>query len=140
MKIRQRVGDFHGIFPAMVERSELLARIRRALKRSRVVALIGPRQSGKTTLAREIGPTAQACAVSREPKFDPDKVNPNRSGISLGHPVGATGAIITTRALCELQRVGGRYALATMCIGGGHGISAIFERAYEPRGRLGSDR
>jgi acetyl-CoA C-acetyltransferase len=72
---------------------------------------------------------AQACAVSRELKLDPGKVNPNGSGISLGHPVGATGAIITTKALYELHRVGGRYALATMCIGGGQGIAAIFERA-----------
>jgi len=51
------------------------------------------------------------------------------AGISLGHPIGATGAIITTKALYELQRVGGRYALVTMCIGGGQGIAAIFERA-----------
>ena len=72
---------------------------------------------------------AQACAVSRELDFDPAKVNPNGSGISLGHPIGATGAIITTKALYELQRVGGRYALVTMCIGGGQGIAAIFERA-----------
>jgi acetyl-CoA C-acetyltransferase len=72
---------------------------------------------------------AQACAVSRELDFDPAKVNPNGSGISLGHPVGATGAIITTKALYELARVNGRYALATMCIGGGQGIAAIFERA-----------
>ena len=72
---------------------------------------------------------AQACAVSRELAFDPAKVNPNGSGISLGHPVGATGAIITTKALYELARVKGRYALATMCIGGGQGIAAIFERA-----------
>jgi acetyl-CoA C-acetyltransferase len=72
---------------------------------------------------------AQACAVTQELGFDPAKVNPNGSGISLGHPVGATGAIITTKALYELQRVGGRYALATMCIGGGQGIAAIFERA-----------
>lgn len=72
---------------------------------------------------------AQACAVSRELDFDPAKVNPNGSGISLGHPVGATGAIIATKALYELQRIGGRYALATMCIGGGQGISVIFERA-----------
>lgn len=72
---------------------------------------------------------AQACAVIQELDFDPAKVNPNGSGISLGHPVGATGAIITTKALYELQRTGGRYALATMCIGGGQGIAAIFERA-----------
>ncbi|MCI1047489.1 MULTISPECIES: beta-ketothiolase BktB [Caballeronia] len=71
---------------------------------------------------------AQACAVSQELKLDPAKVNPNGSGISLGHPIGATGALITVKALYELQRIGGRYALVTMCIGGGQGIAAIFER------------
>lgn len=71
---------------------------------------------------------AQACAVMRELGMDPRKVNPNGSGISLGHPVGATGAIITTKAIYELHRTGGRYALVTMCIGGGQGIAAIFER------------
>ncbi len=73
---------------------------------------------------------AQACAVSKELGFDPAKVNPNGSGISLGHPVGATGAIITVKALYELERIGGRYALVTMCIGGGQGIAAIFERVH----------
>lgn len=72
---------------------------------------------------------AQACAVIRELGLDPAKVNPNGSGISLGHPVGATGAIITTKAIAELHRTGGRYALVTLCIGGGQGIAAIFERA-----------
>jgi acetyl-CoA C-acetyltransferase len=71
---------------------------------------------------------AQACAVTNELKLDPSKVNPNGSGISLGHPIGATGALITVKALYELQRIGGRYALVTMCIGGGQGIAAIFER------------
>ncbi len=71
---------------------------------------------------------AQACAVSRDLGLDPAKVNPNGSGISLGHPIGATGALITVKALYELERVGGRYALVTMCIGGGQGIAAIFER------------
>ncbi|MBN3780844.1 acetyl-CoA C-acyltransferase family protein [Burkholderia sp. Ac-20345] len=71
---------------------------------------------------------AQACAVTQELGLDPAKVNPNGSGISLGHPIGATGALITVKALYELQRVGGRYALVTMCIGGGQGIAAIFER------------
>jgi acetyl-CoA C-acetyltransferase len=71
---------------------------------------------------------AQACAVTQELGLDPAKVNPNGSGISLGHPVGATGAIITTKAIYELQRTGGRYALVTMCIGGGQGIAAVFER------------
>jgi acetyl-CoA C-acetyltransferase len=71
---------------------------------------------------------AQACAVSRELGLDPARVNPNGSGISLGHPVGATGAMITIKAIHELHRIGGRYALATMCIGGGQGIAAIFEK------------
>jgi acetyl-CoA C-acetyltransferase len=71
---------------------------------------------------------AQACAVAKDLGADPAKVNPNGSGISLGHPIGATGAIITTKALYELQRTGGRYALVTMCIGGGQGIAAVFER------------
>ena len=71
---------------------------------------------------------AQACAVSRDLNLDPAKVNPNGSGISLGHPIGATGALITVKALHELQRIQGRYALVTMCIGGGQGIAAIFER------------
>ena len=71
---------------------------------------------------------AQACAVTRDLGLDPAKVNPNGSGISLGHPIGATGALITVKALHELQRTQGRYALVTMCIGGGQGIAAIFER------------
>ncbi len=71
---------------------------------------------------------AQACAVAKDLGFPADKVNPNGSGISLGHPIGATGAIITVKALYELQRTGGRHALVTMCIGGGQGIAAVFER------------
>ena len=71
---------------------------------------------------------AQACAVTQTLGLDPAKVNPNGSGISLGHPIGATGALITVKALYELQRIQGRYALVTMCIGGGQGIAAIFER------------
>lgn len=71
---------------------------------------------------------AQACAVTRSLGLDPAKVNPNGSGISLGHPIGATGAVITVKALHELERINGRYALVTMCIGGGQGIAAIFER------------
>jgi acetyl-CoA C-acetyltransferase len=71
---------------------------------------------------------AQACAVSRALDFDPERVNPNGSGISLGHPVGATGAILTVKALYELARIGGRRALVTMCIGGGQGIAAVYER------------
>jgi acetyl-CoA C-acetyltransferase len=70
---------------------------------------------------------AQACAVTRELGFDPAKVNPNGSGISLGHPIGATGAILLTKVIYELRRTGGRYGLATMCIGGGQGIAAVVE-------------
>ncbi len=71
---------------------------------------------------------AQALAVSRDLELDPARVNPNGSGISIGHPIGATGALITVKALYELQRTGGRHALVTMCIGGGQGIAAVFER------------
>jgi acetyl-CoA C-acetyltransferase len=70
----------------------------------------------------------QALAVLRELGLSEAKTNPHGSGISLGHPVGATGSIITVKALYELQRINGRYALVTMCIGGGQGIAAIFER------------
>ena len=71
---------------------------------------------------------AQALAVVRELGLPADRTNPNGSGISLGHPIGATGAILTVKALYELRRTGGRYALVTMCIGGGQGIAAVFER------------
>jgi len=70
---------------------------------------------------------AQALSVTKELGLDPEKVNPNGSGISLGHPIGATGALITVKALYELKRIGGRYAVVTMCIGGGQGIAALFE-------------
>jgi acetyl-CoA C-acetyltransferase len=71
---------------------------------------------------------AQACAVSKELQFDPAKVNPNGGAIALGHPIGATGCILTIKAIAELHRTGGRYAIVTMCIGGGQGIAAVFER------------
>jgi acetyl-CoA C-acetyltransferase len=71
---------------------------------------------------------AQAIAVIRELDLPSARTNPNGSGISLGHPIGATGCILTVKALYELERTGGRYALVTMCIGGGQGIAAIFER------------
>lgn len=70
---------------------------------------------------------AQALAVVRELGLPAERTNPNGSGVSLGHPLGATGAILTVKALYELRRTGGRYALVTMCIGGGQGIAAIFE-------------
>ena len=72
---------------------------------------------------------AQACGVAKELGLDPVKTNPNGSGISLGHPIGATGAILTIKAAYELQRTGGRYALITMCIGGGQGIAMVIENA-----------
>jgi acetyl-CoA C-acetyltransferase len=71
---------------------------------------------------------AQACGVAKELGFDPAKTNPNGSGISLGHPIGATGAILTIKAAYELQRTGGQYGLITMCIGGGQGIAMVIER------------
>jgi acetyl-CoA C-acetyltransferase len=102
---------------------------------------IGPVPAVRTVLARaklDVGDldvievneafAAQALAVARDLGLPVDRTNPNGSGISLGHPIGATGAILTVKALYELQRVGGRYALVTMCIGGGQGIAAIYER------------
>ena len=71
---------------------------------------------------------SQALAVNKELGFDPAKVNPNGGAIALGHPVGATGAIITVKALYELERIGGKRALITMCIGGGQGIAMAIER------------
>ncbi|MBK9363136.1 MAG: acetyl-CoA C-acyltransferase family protein [Rubrivivax sp.] len=71
---------------------------------------------------------AQAIAVSRGLELDPAKTNPNGGAIALGHPIGCSGAFIATKALYELQRTNGRYALVTMCIGGGQGIAAVFER------------
>ena len=73
---------------------------------------------------------SQACAVSRELGLDPARVNPNGGAIALGHPIGATGAIITVKALYELARVNGRCGLVTMCIGGGQGIAMAFERLH----------
>ena len=70
----------------------------------------------------------QALAVSCDLKLDPKKTNPNGGAVGLGHPIGATGAVLTVKALHELQRTGGRYALVTMCIGGGQGIAAVYER------------
>jgi acetyl-CoA C-acetyltransferase len=71
---------------------------------------------------------AQALAVSKALELDPKKTNPNGGAIALGHPVGCSGAYLATKAIYELQRAGGRYALVTMCVGGGQGIAVIFER------------
>jgi acetyl-CoA C-acetyltransferase len=102
---------------------------------------IGPVQAVQSALARaglKVGDmdvvesneafAAQACAVARDLKFDPSKTNPNGGAVALGHPIGATGCLLTVKAIYELQRTGGRYALVTMCIGGGQGIAAVFER------------
>ncbi|MBN8749312.1 Beta-ketothiolase BktB [Xylophilus ampelinus] len=94
----------------------------------KVLARTGLKVSDLDVIESNEAFAAQACAVMKELDFDPAKVNVNGSGISLGHPVGATGAIITVKAIAELHRVQGRYALVTMCIGGGQGIAAIFER------------
>lgn len=71
---------------------------------------------------------AQALTVSKGLDLDPAKTNPNGGAIALGHPIGASGAVIATKAIHELHRIGGKYALATMCIGGGQGIAVVFER------------
>ncbi len=71
---------------------------------------------------------AQALAAARDLNLAMDHTNPNGSGISLGHPIGATGCLITVKLLYELKRIQGRYGLVSMCIGGGQGIAAIFER------------
>jgi acetyl-CoA C-acetyltransferase len=71
---------------------------------------------------------AQAMGVSQELGLDPKKVNPNGGAVALGHPIGATGCILTIKCMYELQRTGGRYGLVTMCIGGGQGIAAVIER------------
>ncbi|MEL7116827.1 MAG: acetyl-CoA C-acyltransferase, partial [Pseudomonadota bacterium] len=73
---------------------------------------------------------AQACAVNAGLGLDADKVNPNGGAIALGHPIGATGAIISIKTLYELERIGGQYGLVTMCIGGGQGIALAFERMH----------
>lgn len=70
----------------------------------------------------------QSCAVAKELQFDPGKTNPNGGAVALGHPIGATGSILVIKAIYELRRSGGRYALITLCIGGGQGIAAIFEK------------
>ena len=72
---------------------------------------------------------AQACAVTKSLGLDPARVNPNGGAIALGHPIGATGAIIATKLVHELHRIKGRYGMATMCIGGGQGISIIVDTA-----------
>jgi len=71
---------------------------------------------------------AQALGVNQQLGLDPAKVNPNGGAVALGHPIGATGCILTVKCMYELHRTGKRYGLITMCIGGGQGIAAIIER------------
>lgn len=82
---------------------------------------------------------AQALAVINELGLDSDRVNPNGGAIALGHPTGATGAILVAKALSELERIGGRYGLVTMCVGGGMGAAAIVEYVGSPKGGRAND-
>lgn len=82
---------------------------------------------------------AQALAVIHELGLDPDRVNPNGGAIALGHPTGATGAILVAKVLSELERIGGRYGLVTMCVGGGMGAAAIVEYVGSPKGGRAND-
>ncbi len=92
------------------------------------LAAVPPCDLAATVVREAEAFAAQALAVVKELGLPPDRTNPNGSGISLGHPVGATGAILVVKALYELRRTGGTYALVTMCIGGGQGIAAVFAR------------
>lgn len=96
----------------------------------RLLARTGLRASDFDLIESNEAFAAQACAVARALDLDPERVNPNGGAIALGHPIGATGAIITVKALYELARVGGRYGLITMCIGGGQGIALAIERVH----------
>ncbi|HWG19615.1 MAG TPA: beta-ketothiolase BktB [Terracidiphilus sp.] len=109
-----------GVEPEIMGMGPVLA-VRKALERS------GLSLAQMDVIELNEAFAAQALAVQRELQLPPEKTNPNGSGISLGHPIGATGAIIAVKALYELRRIGGHYALVSMCIGGGQGIAAIFE-------------
>ena len=118
------VGYAHaGVDPSEMGMGPVPA-VRRLLERT------GLRASDFDVIESNEAFAAQACAVSRALDLDPDKVNPNGGAIALGHPIGATGAIITVKALYELSRTGGRYGLVTMCIGGGQGIAMALERLH----------
>jgi len=95
---------------------------------TRALAKAGLRVEDMDVIESNEAFAAQAMAVACDLKFPAEKTNPNGGAVALGHPIGATGAILTVKALYELQRTGGRYALVTMCIGGGQGIAAVFER------------
>ena len=94
----------------------------------KVFAKVGLKPSDMDVVESNEAFAVQAMAVTQDLGLDPAKVNPNGGAVALGHPIGATGAILTVKALYELERTQKRYALVTMCIGGGQGIAAIFER------------
>lgn len=118
---RLRSYAFAGVDPAYMGEGPIPA-VKKALDR------VGLQVDDMDVIESNEAFAAQALAVSRGLGFDPAKTNPNGGAVAFGHPIGATGAILTVKALYELQRTGGRYALVTMCIGGGQGIAAVFER------------
>ena len=125
---RRPLARIRGYGHAGVEPSEMgigpVPAVRRLLERT------GLRVSDFDVIESNEAFAAQACAVARELDFDPGIVNPNSGAIALGHPIGASGAIITVKALYELARTGGRHGLVTMCIGGGQGIALAIERLH----------
>ncbi len=121
-RLARIVGYAHaGVDPAEMGTGPIPA-VRRLLERT------GLRVEDFDVIESNEAFAAQACAVARELRFDPARVNPNGGAIALGHPVGATGSILAVKAAYELERIGGRYALITMCIGGGQGIAMAIER------------
>ncbi|MGI4811479.1 MAG: beta-ketothiolase BktB [Janthinobacterium lividum] len=121
-RVARIVGYAHaGVDPAEMGTGPIPA-VRRLLERT------GLRVEDFDVIESNEAFAAQACAVARELRFDPARVNPNGGAIALGHPVGATGSILVIKAAYELERTGGRYALVTMCIGGGQGIALAIER------------
>ncbi len=121
-RLARIVGYAHaGVDPAEMGTGPIPA-VRRLLERT------GLRVEDFDVIESNEAFAAQACAVARELRFDPACVNPNGGAIALGHPVGATGSILAVKAAYELERIGGRYALITMCIGGGQGIAMAIER------------
>ncbi|MFZ5509162.1 MAG: acetyl-CoA C-acyltransferase family protein [Pseudomonadota bacterium] len=110
-----------GVDPAYMGEGPIPA-VKKALERA------GLKASDLDVIESNEAFAAQALAVSKGLEFDPAKVNPNGGAVALGHPIGATGVILTVKAIYELQRTNKRYALVTMCIGGGQGIAGVFER------------
>jgi len=99
-----------------------------ALMKPVVTQKTGVKQAARIVIESNEAFAVQALGVSKELGLDSAKVNPNGGAVALGHPIGATGAILTVKCMYELHRTGKRYGLITMCIGGGQGIAAIIER------------